>query len=357
MQILFASGREPEYPRNDVMRRALGRLGQVTVTSDSRPGSLTARTLRVFFRTTARLLAKPFDLVFVGFYGHVLMLPLRALTRRPILFDAFVSTYDTLCFDRQTFAADAPIGRLAFRLDQISCRWADRVLLDTNQNRDYFTRTFGLPSNKFAVLPVGCNEDLFYPRPPCDAKTLNVLYYMTFMPLHGAETVVRAADLLRSESRVRFRLVGDGPDYARVRRLAEALALDNVTFAPPVPLPNLPSEIAMAHICLGGHFGPSEKAGRVIPGKIYQILAMARPVIAANTPANRELLTHRATAYLCAPGDPTALAEAVVELYQNAHLRESLAQAGRELYDARCSEAVITRQLRHWVHELIAKHR
>jgi glycosyltransferase involved in cell wall biosynthesis len=346
MQILFATGREPEYTRNDVLRRALGRLGDVTVTSDSRPGSLMARSIRVFLRTAPRLLAEPYDLIFVGFYGHILVLLLRALTRRPILFDAFVSTYDTLCFDRKKFRPESPAGRFAFRLDQISCNLAQSVLLDTTQNVDYFTSTFGLPRNKFTVLPVGCNEDLFYPRPECDASPLNVLYYMTFMPLHGAENVIRAAALLRSESRINFRLVGSGPDYDKVQRLAVALELDNVAFAPTVPLRDLPDEIAAAHICLGGPFGLTQKASRVIPGKIYQMLAMARPVIAADTPANREFLTHSSTAYLCPPGDPAALAAAVAELYQKAELREHLAQAGRQLYEACCSEAHITGQVR-----------
>jgi glycosyltransferase involved in cell wall biosynthesis len=349
MQILFATGREPEYPRNDVLRRALGRVGHVTVTSDSRPGSLLARTLRVFLRTAPRLLTKPFDLVYVGFYGHLLMLLLRPLTRRPIVFDAFISTYDTLCFDRQTFTPTSPAGQLAFRLDQIACRCAQHVLLDTNQNKSYFSSTFGVPSAKISVLPVGCNEDLFSPRPPCEADTLNVLYYMTYLPLHGAETVVRAAALLRSERGVRFRLLGAGPDQARVADLAATLGLDNLTFAPPVPLSQLPGEIAASHICLGGHFGLSAKAGRVIPGKIYQMLAMARPVIAADTSANRELLTHLDTAYLCSPGDPVALAGAVAELYQKAELRRRLAQAGRELYVARCSEAAIGAQVRQLV--------
>ncbi len=82
---------------------------------------------------------------------------------------------------------------------------------------------------------------------------------------------------LQDQADIEFRLIGQGPEYHRVRALADQLKLDNVQFLPPIPLEDLADEISQADICLGGHFGPSQKAGRVIPGKIYQILAMARP--------------------------------------------------------------------------------
>jgi glycosyltransferase involved in cell wall biosynthesis len=75
------------------------------------------------------------------------------------------------------------------------------------------------------------------------------------------------------------------------------------------------------------------------------MLAMARPVIAADTPANRDLLTHGESACLCPPGDPDALAEALLTLHRDPALRGHLAREGRSLYLRRCSEAVITARL------------
>jgi glycosyltransferase involved in cell wall biosynthesis len=91
----------------------------------------------------------------------------------------------------------------------------------------------------------------------------------------------------------------------------------------------------------------------VIPGKVYQILAMARPLIAADTPANRELLTHEDTAYLCPASDAEALAAAILKCHQSLPLREHLAAAGRTLYVERCSETVITERLHHLVRSLV----
>jgi len=61
--------------------------------------------------------------------------------------------------------------------------------------------------------------------------------------------------------------------------------------------------------CALGIFGTGAKAARVIPNKVFQALACARPVVTADTPAARELLTHEIDALLVPPGDGSALAE------------------------------------------------
>ena len=350
MRVLFLTGREIQYPRNDVLLRAFRRFSQVTVLSETTNGSLIGRSLQVGLQALSHLRSGKYDLVFVGFYGHFLMLPTGLLTQQPILFDAFLSTYDTMSFDRQIFGPQTMRGRLAFWLDRTACRLADHVLLDTEEQVTYFNHTFNLPLQAFSALHVGNNEDLFYPQSGNRQDgTTSVLYYCSYLPLHGVETVIRAAASLKKEP-IHFRLIGSGLEYRRIRKLADELALQNVTFIPPVSLTTLPDEIATADICLGGHFGNSYKAARVIPGKIYQILAMARPVIATTTPANQRLLSHRETAYLCPPHDPDALAASILALHRNPALRHHLAVQGRLLYEAQCSEAVITAQLTKLVH-------
>ena len=338
MRILYTAGRELSYTRNDVVLRALRRFATVDVVGYDRPASVSVRTAQLLVRLAPRLMSCPYDLVYVGFYGHLLVPAIRAIARQAILFDAFVSTYDTLCFDRQIAAPGSLIGQLAFHLDQIACRLAKQVLLDTEHHVEFFAQTF----------------DLFYPRASGRGECPEILFYATYQPLHGMETVIRAAAHLKAESQLRFRLIGTGKNTVRIRQLADQLQLDNIRFVPAVPLQRLPDEIASALICLGGHFGHSAKVGRVIPGKIYQMLAMGRPIIAADAPANRELLTHQETAYLCPPGEPEALADAILALYQSPVLQKRLAANARALYLERCSETVITKKLQHLTLGMVA---
>lgn len=346
MRILFSCGREPGYIRNKVILRALHAQHTLTEVTDSRPGSLTVRSLRVLLRLLPYLRQDNHDLVFVGFYGYLLVPWVRQLTRRPIIFDAFVSNYDTLCFDRQRFSPHSIPGRLAFRLDQVASNAADKVLLDTASHQAYFTETFQLPAKRLGHLYVGCNEDMFFPQPsPGSADKFRVLYYSSYLPLHGAEHIIAAAGLLKGQKSLHFRLIGQGMRYASVRRLAEHLNLSNVEFVPPVPFAQLPGEIAAADVCLGGPFGDTPKAWRIIPGKTFQFLAMARPVIAADTPGNRELLTHNESAYLVPLANPEGLATAIRLLHDDNTLREKVATGGYACYQRQCSEAVIREAL------------
>ena len=353
MHTLFIVGREIGYTRNNVILRTFKRLGTVKVIAETRSGSLLLRIMRVFFRSLPYLFSKQFDLIFVGFYGHLLMLPVGILSRSPVLFDAFLSTYDTLCFDRGLFAPHSLVGKFAFWLDQTACNLADLVLLDTRLHADYFIHTFALSPDKVQYLPVGCNEEIFFPRPRehHDDKT-RILYYSTYLPLHGVEVVVRAAALLRDNPALHFRLIGSGQGYDEVQRLADNLGLENITFVRSIPLEALANEIASADICLGGHFGKSEKAKRVIPGKVYQILAMGCPLIASDTPANRELLTDEVTACLCPQNDPEALAAKILKLHKDRAFRVKLAEQERSLYLERCSEAIITDHLSRLIYEM-----
>jgi glycosyltransferase involved in cell wall biosynthesis len=180
---------------------------------------------------------------------------------------------------------------------------------------------------------------------------VQVLSYATFLPLHGIETTLHAAALLR-DAPIRLRLIGGGPLLPAMRALAQMLQLDNVVFEPPVSPGALGAAIAAADICLGGHFGTGDKAARVIPGKIYQMLAVGRPVIAADARGNRELLRHGESAWLIPPTDPVALAAAIRELAADAGLRRHLAAGGHAAYTAQASEAVIGRRLRARVEQL-----
>jgi glycosyltransferase involved in cell wall biosynthesis len=346
LRVLFTCGRESSYTRNEVILRALRARHRITQVTDSHLGSLTIRNLRVLPRLIPHLTRDDYDLVFVGFYGYLLMPWVRRLTRRPIVFDAFLSNYDTLCFDRGRFRPHSIAGRLAFWLDRIACNAADTVLLDTASHKSYFAETFQLPDESLRHLYVGCNEDMFFPQSATrsDAR-FRVLYYSSYLPLHGVEHIVTAAGMLRDRGDLHFRLIGSGMSYVHVRYLAEHLNLSNIEFLPPVPYAQLPGEIANADLCLAGPFGDTPKARRVIPGKTFQFLSMARPVVAGDTPGNRELLNHEQSAYLVPLADPEALATTIAAIQDDAALRESLATGGHACYVDQCSEAVIRESL------------
>jgi len=343
IRILFTCGREPEYPRNAVLRAALEQHFEVVTVTDS------SRSFPVrYARLAAKLLYNArthHDLLFVGFLGQPLMLLARHLTSKPIVFDAFLSVYDTICFDRQHFTPASLPGQAAFWLDRTTCAQADQVWLDTRAHTHYFERTFGVPRAKLSAVFVGCDEAVFFPRPGLSPDPV-ILFYGSFLPLQGIDVIVRAAKLLSSLPDIRFRIIGHGLESARIRRLVEQLAVSNVDFRPPVPLSQLPDEISRAMICLGGHFGTPEKAARVIAGKTFQCLAMGKPTIVGDNAANRELLTHGHDSWFCPMANPEALAAAILTLVRDPDLRAHLGTNARQTFLQRASIQALSGQVR-----------
>ena len=260
------------------------------------------------------LRAPPHDAVLVAYMGHldVLVLwPFARLRGAPIVWDAFLSLYDTVVEDRKLIGRANPLAWFLFVWEWLACRCARIIVLDTRAHADYFAARYGLKAGRTAVVFVGAEPEAFPPRESKCRRNgkLTVLFYGQFIPLHGIATIVRAAQKAHGEA-IRWQLVGRGQEEARIRGLlAEAPA--DLEWRPWVDYAELGKCIAGADICLG-IFGDSDKAARVIPNKVFQILSAGAPLITRESPAIRELLDgERPGVYLVPPADPEALLDAV----------------------------------------------
>lgn len=340
---LFLSGRESNYPRNQLIITSLQKIFNTEVLSSQRHdisrGSymrIISQSVKCIVKTILKLWCNNYRFIFIGFFGQLIVLPISLVTKTPLVFDFFISTYDTLVLDRKVLRPSSIIAKALFKLDYYSCKKSNLILVDTQSHCDYFSNTFFIPKDKMAVLHVGCDEEVFHPLEVVENPNL-VLYYSTFMPLHGVEVVIQAAKILENICKIQFKLIGEGMGLNIALDMVEKLNVRNIFFSPPISLLQLPKEIAEASICLGGHFGYTEKAKRVIAGKTYQILAMKKPVIVSDCEANRELLTHKKDAWFCNLGDPKSLADGIKILHENIELRMSIAEEGYNTYKSKVS--------------------
>lgn len=305
------------------------------------------RWVGAWVRLAVRFLAGPrADVVIVGYPGHVDVLLARALTRRPVVLNALLSLHDTVVNDRGLMPPGSVGARVLRALDRLACRAADLVLLDTQTHIDYFRTEFGLPAERFHRVFVGSDRA----AKPATAKTpgapCRVLFVGTFIPLHGVESILDAAMRLdRSDTRVMVRLIGRGQELSTIAERIRRSNLPNVELVDRwISSEEYDRELAEADICLG-IFGATAKAQRVIPSKVYDALAAGRPIITADSPAARELLTHGVDAWLCPANDSQALADAIRALAADAALRARLGQSARRSYELRCSPEVIGREV------------
>ena len=233
--------------------------------------------------------------------------------------------------DRALASSSSLRARALRRLDRLAFRSADLVVADTAAHAEYFEERFGLTSERTAVCYVGAEDRIFSAGERSEGP-FNVLFVGKLIPLHGLETILAAAEICQE---IEFRVVGSGQLDALLDRLPR-----NVHWEHWVDYERLPDLYRDAG-CALGVFGLSEKAARVIPNKAFQALATGTPLITADTPAARELLTDHQDALLVAPGNPRALATAIRTLAAEPALRRHLSERGRQTYSEHASESVL----------------
>jgi len=340
-----------------VTARCLERAGaRIVQVRDDR--SLALRTPSLIGRLT-RL--KP-DVIVVGFRAHADIPAAHLVGRRvgaPVIFDPLTSRYEEKVIDRKLVRAGSPLAWWYRTTDRIGCRQADRILLETEAQIDYFVQTFGVERGRFRRFWLGTDESVMRPRPRTAPTTgaFTVFFYGRFSPLHGVEHIIdAAAELERRHQAVRFVLVGAGQTYADARARATRLAVKSIEFPGVVSYTTLAAMMADADLCLGS-FGMTARAQRVVPNKVFDALAMARPILTADTPGAREALTHGHDAWLCAPGNGGAIANAILDLKSDPARLTALADNGHALFRARFSSDALTDALTAIVRELVPARR
>ena len=308
LKILYISTYIPNYTRTETLLDLL-RKSEIEVVE-----ALVGNSRLKYFKAVYYLLKYQgvCDLILVGFRGQEILPVLKLLSNKPIIFDAFLSIYDTLCFDRRIFKPDSLIGKCLKSCDKFLCRISDIVLVDTKAHKDYFREQFEVENVDYFYL--GCNEKLFRPLKADGGKEeFVVFWYGTVRPLQGIDVILKAAAMLE-DKKVKFKMVG--PVRKKYSELIAELKLKNTEFIDRVPYEELPVEISKADVCLGGHFSDIDKAQRVIAGKTFQFLACGKAVIVADNPANMELFRGGTLIHFVKANDPCALADKILELKQ-----------------------------------------
>ncbi len=333
---------DPNYPRNRVLLKGLKENGHEVLECQSRAKGL-KKYLELYHRH--QKIKGQYEVMIIGFPGQTIVPFARFLTKKEIIFDAFSSHYGGYVEDRGYHNKISLAALYYWLIDWLAVMLADQVLLDTNQHIDYFARLLKVNKSIFKRVFVGSDKTIFYPRPQeKPADKFIVYFHGTYIPLQGVEYIVEAANLLKEEKDIEFWLLGKGQTFPQIKEQKEKFKIDNIKFLEPVKYEELPNYPGQADIVLG-IFGKTKKAGLVIPNKVFEALAMKKPVITRESSAIRELLTDRENVLLCRPADPQDLADKILELKSNRELREKIAENGYHLFKEKLTPRKIVAEL------------
>uniref|UniRef100_A0A7C4YGF1 Glycosyltransferase n=1 Tax=candidate division WOR-3 bacterium TaxID=2052148 RepID=A0A7C4YGF1_UNCW3 len=280
----------------------------------------------ILFLKSFDIVEKP-DFIIVGYTGHFdipLAFIISRFFRRKLVFDMFVSLYDTFVLDRK-LVKNFLLKRLLRFIDRWSMILSDKVLLDTDTHIEYLSKEFNIDKGKFIRVWIGEDPEIFYPI-GIEKNKFNVLYFGGYIPLHGVEFIVDAARELKD---IDFTFIGRGQLYNDILKYSKGLK--NIKFIDWMDLKELKYYISSASVSLG-IFGNTDKAKRVIPNKIYEAIACKTPVLTSDTPAIREVFKHRENIYLCKIADADSIKNGILELKNSKKLREKIAENSHRLF-------------------------
>jgi glycosyltransferase involved in cell wall biosynthesis len=322
----------------DVNSYSRGRILWKGLKANNVDVDLTLATGKAKYLTLAkRILKRNYDVLLCT--GKVVLLTawlLKPLHRKPIVFDTFISDYDTLVLDRKLVKPGSLKAWMLRRADIFGARVPTLSFLDTKAQVGTFHDLFGVPAEKFRVVYVGADDDIFTCKPVPPHKDILVHFHGTFIPLQGIETIIRAAKRLEMHKNIRIRLVGKGQTYDSCRALANELDVKNIIWDEAMGVQLVAAKIAESDICLG-IFGDSDKSLRVVPHKAFETIASCRPLITSDSQGHREVFTNGTDAVLVPPANPAALADAIAALANDAALRERITKNGYALFEKKYS--------------------
>jgi glycosyltransferase involved in cell wall biosynthesis len=348
MRVSILGAYDPLYARHAIITAGLEANGVEVFHYDIPKHVSSTQRVRHLFANFPK--AAQMDVVLVPCFNQTTVLfvwTLARIYRVPLIVDYLVGLTD-MNEDRQR--ASAAKMWLYRQLDRMNTKLCV-TLTDTAAHRYEFERILSQKLPEMYVLPVGSREFELLPPPP---QSPLVQYAGTYIPFHGVDTILRAAHLLPD---VQFELIGKGQTYAENRDLATRLQLQNVRFVEGYfPVKQLLEMQTQSTIMLGV-FGASAKTDYVVPNKVYEALALGRPMITAESAAIREFLTPNQHLLTVSPADADALATAIQTLIDNPQQQAELVAAGRHCIEESFFPSPIGVQLLELLETLVSSNR
>ena len=181
-----------------------------------------------------------------------------------------------------------------------------------------------------------------------------VAYIGTLGMAHGLVTVLEAAEKLRDRPDIAFVLIGDGADRARLEEELRERQLTNVYLLGLRPRSEIPTWIASIDISLV-LLRDLPVLETVVPSKIFETLAEARPVILAARGEIRRMVEEAKAGFVIDPEDSAALATTIE--YIRAHPDEAAtrASAGRSWVQANFQRDDLARRMASFLEGVVQR--
>lgn len=225
------------------------------------------------------------------------------------------------------------------KIELILYKKADLIITVTESFVDYI-HAKGITREKIKVIKNGVNLDIYYPKIP-QSELINklglnnkfvVAYIGTIGLSHAIDMVISTAEKLKTTKEIVFLLIGEGAEKDKLVKQAERLKLNNVIFLPKIPREDLSNYYSITDVLLVP-LRNLKVFRTVIPSKIFEIMAVQKPIIISVDGEAREIINKANSGIYSEPENFNMLADKILVLKNNPELRRKLAENGRKFVE------------------------
>lgn len=243
------------------------------------------------------------------------------------------------------------IIRILEWVELFAYRKADRIVPVTDSFKEYMLRK-GITGDKIVVVKNGVDLRQYTPlegvNPLAQELGLQGKFVVSYFGTHGMahhlETILHAAQELVCSKNIVFLLVGDGAERQTLVSMRSAMGLGNVIMLDQQPKSRMRAFWALSDISLV-LLKKSDLFKTVIPSKIFESLAMEKPIILGVEGESAELIRAAKAGICIEPEQAKELACRVLELSRDQKLCERLGVNGRRYVMEHFDRITLARRL------------
>ena len=323
-------------PRDPFDYYGLDRLETLTVRHARVWGPVPARRACYVAQALQWALREPWDIVMTRDLGvAALLLRVPRSRRPPVTYESHGFAPDVAATMSNLYTGGGSAGRLKLRrlLNRERRVWfeAEGHVAITAGIVDELRARFG-SRPLLAVIPDGVrlSTDVAALSPLRRRASPIVGYAGHLYPWKGVDVLLRALSALPDAQGLIVGGFEAEPDLTHLRRLSAELGLsERVTFTGWVRPSEVPRLLRDATVLVLPNRATTVSARYTSPLKLFEYLALGKPIVASDLPALREVLRDQENAILVPPDRPVALAAALREVLDDPELAERLGRGAR----------------------------
>ena len=260
-----------------------------------------------------------------AFLGYIL----KKLAKVPLVFD-YQGSLTGECIDHGFFPASSLAAKLFRFIEHKINGFADRIITSSSAGAAELINTWGTNPKKIVAVIDGVDTDVFQPYAIQEARqrlniseNMPVIAYLGVLNRYqGIDLLLDCISILKSKSvNAHFLIMGYPCEHYKT--LAESKGLSSmISFTGKIDYKDAPMLLSAADIAITPKLSLTEANG-----KIYNYMACGLPVIAFDTPVNREALGD--TGVYAKYGDAEDMAVKIIELLESPEERCLLAKLVR----------------------------